>query len=262
VAMAAQNLGSLSDRSVLLLGAGDMGEGMAMALARHGVGELAVANRTFDSAAELADRLGGKAIRLSDLTDQLVAADLLLTSTGATSLMIEHATVDDVLARRDGRELLIVDIAVPRDVDPGAADIAGVTLLDMDDLGAFAEAGVAGRRREVEQVRQIIDEEVERYSAIASARELDPLITAFRGSAADIVRVEIDNQGGELDDASRERVEAIVRGSLNKLLHGPTIALKDAAGTARGERLADALGGEPFHVSQFDCLSGLGGGEP
>lgn len=241
VAMAAKHLESLSDRSVLLLGTGDMGEGMAMALVRHGVGELCVANRTFSSAEELADRLGGEAVRLSDLTDQLVAADLLLTSTGATSLMIEHATLDDVLERRNGRALLIVDIAVPRDVDPGAADIDGVTLLDMDDLGAFAEAGVKGRRREVEQVRSIIDEEVERYSAISSARELDPLITNFRDNAADIVRAEVQSRGGDLDDTSREMVEAIVRSSLNKLLHGPTVALKDAAGTARGERLADAL---------------------
>ncbi len=241
VAMAAQHLGSLTERTVLLIGTGDMGQGMATALARSGVGSLVVANRTFEHAEGLAVRLGGAAARLDDLSDHLVAADVLLTSTGATSLMIEHATIDEVLSRRDGRPLLIVDIAVPRDVDPGAADIPGVTLLDMDDLGAFAEAGVAGRRREVDAVRAIIDDEVERYTAIASARELDPLITVFRRKVTEIAEAEAGLHGAELSDGDREALRRSVRASVNKMLHEPTVALKKAAGTARGERLADAL---------------------
>jgi len=142
VAMAAERLGSLEGRSILVMGAGDMGEGMVRALASNGVSDIRIANRTWENAADLAQRLGGKAVRLADLDVALSEVDLLLTGTGANSMIIEHADIERVMKARGDREILVVDVAVPRDVDPAAADIPGVTILDMDDLRAFAEAGM------------------------------------------------------------------------------------------------------------------------
>ncbi len=244
VAMAAERLGGLDGRTVLVLGAGDMGEGMAVSLAGAGVGEIVVVNRTFDHGADLAARVGGRAARLADLADELAAADLLLTSTGATSMIVESADIAAVMAARAGRPLLIVDIAVPRDVDPSAAELDGVTLLDMSDLTAFAEAGVRERRREVDAVGRIIDEELARYVAEGSVREVAPLIGALHERAEAIRLTELERQRARLAGltaAERAAVEAVTRGIVAKLLHTPTVRVKDTPGSARGERLAESL---------------------
>jgi glutamyl-tRNA reductase len=242
--MAAQHLGELEGRSILVMGAGEMGEGMVRALATNGVTDIRIANRTFDTAAEVAERLGGRAVRLADLDASLADVDLLMTGTGAQSMILEHADLARVMAARDGRPILVVDIAVPRDVDPAAADLPGVTLLDMDDLRRFAEAGLAERRREVASVHAIIDEEVERFSAVSTAREVAPLVSALHMHGEAVRSAELDRlraRLGDLDARQIDAVEALTRGIVAKLLHEPTIALKDAAGTPKGERLADAL---------------------
>lgn len=244
VAMAAERLGSLEGRSILVMGAGDMGEGMVRSLATNGVTDIRIANRTWERAAALAERVDGRAIRLADLDASLAEVDLLLTGTGASSMLIEHADVARVMQIRDGAPLLVVDVAVPRDVDPTASDLQGVTLLDMDDLRAFAEAGQAERRREVAGVRVMVGEELERYTAVSSAREVAPLVAALREQAEDVRRAELDRfraKLGELDERQVEAVEALTHGIVAKLLHQPTIGLKDAAGTPKGERLAEAL---------------------
>jgi glutamyl-tRNA reductase len=244
VAMASDRLGGLEDRKILVLGAGEMAEGMLRSLAGRGVAEVLVANRTWDRAVELAERVGGRAIRLTDVDAALAEVDLLLTSTGASSIIIEHSDLEAAVARRAGRRLLIVDVAVPRDVDPAAGSLAGVTLLDMDDLRAFAEVGMAERRREVAAVRAILDEEVERYLAVASAREVAPLVSALHQKAEQVRVAELQRfarRFGELDEQQRRAIEALTKGIVAKLLHDPTVGLKDAAGTAKGERLADAV---------------------
>lgn len=244
VAMATEHLGGIRGRRVVVLGAGDMGAGMVRCLAEAGVADVAVANRTAVKAEELAATVGGRYLPLSGLGEALVSADLLLTSTGASSLLLEEAELASVMARRPDRPLLIVDVAVPRDVDPAAAAVEGITLLDMDDLRRFAEAGVAERRREVHAVEELLRAEVDRFVAIASAREVAPLVAALHGRA-DTIRVgELDRFAGRLaslDDAQREAVEALTRGLVAKLLHEPTVGLKQAAGSPRGERLAEAL---------------------
>jgi glutamyl-tRNA reductase len=244
VAMAAERLGSLEGRSILVMGAGDMGEGMVRSLATNGVTDIRIANRTWERAAELAERVGGRAIRLADLDASLAEVDLLLTGTGASSMLIEHADVARVMQIRDGAPLLVVDVAVPRDVDPTAADLPGVTLLDMDDLRAFAEAGQAERRREVAGVRTMVGEELDRYMAVSSAREVAPLVASLHEQAEAVRRTELDRYRaklGELDERQLEAVEALTHGIVAKLLHQPTVGLKDAAGTPKGERLAEAL---------------------
>ncbi|MCB1017757.1 MAG: hypothetical protein KDB10_21910, partial [Acidimicrobiales bacterium] len=130
------------------------------------------------------------------------------------------------------------------DIDPSVGGIDGVTLLDMDDLRVFAEAGLAQRRREVHAVDHIVGDEVERYLAVSTAREVAPLVTAVRDRAEEIRLAELERHRAKLDalgEREREAVEALTRGILAKLLHEPTVRLKDAAGTPRGERLAESL---------------------
>jgi glutamyl-tRNA reductase len=241
VALAANRLGDLQDRKVLLLGAGEMGEGMAIALRGAGVGEIVVVNRTATTAARLAARVAGRAADLADLDAELRAADVLLTSTGASTIMLDLGDLEAVMRARPDRPLLIVDIAMPRDVDPAAAGIEGVTLLDMDDLRAFVERGVAGRRREAARAQIIVDEELDRYRALTSAREVAPLITEMRERAEAIRVAELARFTAGMTPAERDAVDAATRAVVAKLLHEPTVRLKDAAGTVKGDRLAETL---------------------
>jgi len=244
VAMATDRLGGLEGRQVLVVGAGEMGEGLARALHSGGVASIRVANRTWDRAIEVAGRLGGVPVRLDDLPHHLAEVDVLLTSTGASAVILEHGDLASVVGERHGRELLVVDIAVPRDVDPAAGEIEGVTLLDMDDLREFAEVGIRERQREVTAVQAIVDAELDRYVDESTARSVAPLVASLR-SRGDLVRSgELERLAarlGDLDDRQREAVEALAAGIVGKLLHEPTVRMKDAAGTARGERLAEAL---------------------
>ncbi|MDP8992051.1 MAG: glutamyl-tRNA reductase, partial [Actinomycetota bacterium] len=191
----------------------------------------------------MAQVIGGRAVPLEDLGSALADADLVLSSTGAPSAVL-HA--DDLRPVMDSRRrpLLVVDLAVPRDVDPGVADLPGVTLLDIDDLRAFAEAGMDERRREVAGVETIVEAEVARYTAASTARQLAPLVVALRQHAEDVRTTEMERYRARLeglDDRQRQAVEGLTRGILAKLLHEPTVRLKDAAGSARGDRLAEAL---------------------
>ena len=243
VAMAAARLGGLAGRRVLVLGAGEMGEAMALGLAKAG-SELSLANRTWETAVRLAARVDGRAVRLLDVPAALVAVDVLLSSTGAATPLLEADDVEAVIAARHGRPLLIVDIAVPRDVDPAVGRLPGVTLLDMDDLRAFADAGAKARRGAVASVQELLDEELERYLGATSAREVAPMIVALRDRAEDVRRAELDRFRAKLDglDAVQlEAVEGLTRGIIGKLLHDPSIVLKDAAGSPRGERLVASL---------------------
>ncbi|HEX6422798.1 MAG TPA: glutamyl-tRNA reductase [Acidimicrobiales bacterium] len=244
VAMAAERLGGVAGRTVMVLGAGEMGEGMAVALAGAGVGRMLVANRTPARAGELAARLGGHAVPLVDAPSHLPEVDVLLTSTGSQTPMVEKADVAPLMAVRAGRPLLVVDVAVPRDVDPAVAEIDGVTVLDMDDVRAFAAAGVAERRREVAAVEAILDDELQRYLDATSARSVAPMVVALRERAEALRAAELDRfRAGydDLDDRQLDMVEAVTRGVVAKLLHQPTVVLKDAAGSPRGDRLVAAL---------------------
>ena len=244
VALAERTMFSLRGRSVLILGAGDVAEGLGRALVSAGVGEVVVANRTHARAVALAERLGGRAVPLGDLQDVLTTVDVLLTATDSTEVHVERADVEAVMERRGGVPLLIVDVAVPRDVDPGAASVPGVTLHDVDDLHQLTEAALDERRREVATVREIIGEELERFQADRAARQVAPLITSLRDHAESVRQAELTRFRSKLEALApdaRETVDALTQGIVNKLLHEPTVRLKDAAGTARGELYSDAL---------------------
>ncbi len=244
VALAQERLGTLAGRRVLVLGAGDVATGTLKSLAGAGAADIAVANRTPERAEAAAASCSGRAVALDEVEPALVAADVVITTTGATDIVLEHSDIDEVMTRRGGAQLLIVDVAVPRDVDPAVRGLPGVTLLDMDDLGDFVRQGRSGREQEIDSVRAIVDDEVEHYLIEASAREVAPLIAALRARAHQVTTAELDRHNSRLiglSAAQRVAVESLLRGVVNKLLHEPTVRLKDAAGHARGDRLAEAL---------------------
>ena len=157
---------------------------------------------------------------------------------------MERSAIEAVMQTRTGRALLVVDIGVPRNIDPGAGEVFGVTLLDIDDLRAFGEQSLAQRRQEIGHVREIIAEELDRHRFERTAREAAPIITSLRAHADDVRTAELERHRAKLDaldPAARDAVEQLTRGIVNKLLHEPTVRMKDAAGSARGELYADAL---------------------
>ena len=234
--------GSLAGRRILQLGAGEVGEGVVEALAATvGEAEVVVANRSLRRAQHLAGRLGGRAARLEDLAVELAGADVVLTATAATEPVITEALAAAAIQGRSGRTLLVIDAAVPRDVEPAVGRLAGVELLDIDDLNALATARVASRRAQVPQVLAIVEEELERYRAAARSRSVAPLVTALRGRAEEIRRGEVARLSGVLGDAEAALVEVVTRRVVAKLLHEPTVRLKQEAGSPKGERLAEAL---------------------
>jgi glutamyl-tRNA reductase len=244
VAVAAEHLGDLDGARVLVIGAGQMGSGLASTLRSRGVAEVYVANRTLERAERLASGIGARAIPLADIADTLVDTDVLLTSTASSEVLVERAMVEMVMACRDGRPLLILDVALPRDVDPGVGDVPDVTLLDLDDLKEYAQRSAERRRGEIGKVRAILAAEIERYRAERAAREVGPLVASLRDLAEDIRRGELERfraKLAKLDPDARDVVDAITQGLVNKMLHEPTVRVKDAAGTPRGDYYADAL---------------------
>ena len=206
--------------------------------------EVIVASRTRKRAAALARRVGAQAVDLDSLPEALADADVLLTSTGAQTVVLTAADLADVVEGRDGAPLLIVDMGMPRDVDPAVGLLSGVTLLDLGDLRAFVQVGIDERLKEVGKVRGIVAEEVVRFVDATAERQMAPTVSALRDRAEELRLSELDRHRGRLDglDAQQqEAVAAVTRGLVNKLLHQPTVRLKESAGSARGERLSEAL---------------------
>ncbi len=240
-----RNGGTLEGLRVVVVGAGEMGESLAAALSdAPGRAEVVVLARDGARAQPVAEAAGGRAGDLRALASELAHADVLLTATSADAPLLDVATTASLLGPRGSRPLLVVDAAVPRDVEPGVRDLAGVTLLDLDDLRAHAESQMQARRGELDRVREIVDEELERYRTGVLARSVAPVVASLR-AACEQVRVEelarIGSRLDRLDADDRAAIEAFSRRLVAKLLHEPTVQVKSAAGSARGERLAEAL---------------------
>jgi len=243
VDLAASHLGgSVAGRRAVVVGAGEMASSAVVALVSRGA-QVTILNRTVSRAEELAGRHGARALGLGSLTAELAGADLVVTATSAFAPWI---VADDLAGALDGRTdpLVMVDIAMPRDIDPSVREIDGVVLADMDDLRSFVEANLESRRREVPAVRSIIDEEIERYLSAAGSREAAPLVAALRGRAFDIRDGELARFSSRIEaltPEARSTLDAVLAGVLGKMLHEPTAALKESAATPRGDRLAAAL---------------------
>ncbi len=239
VEMAVDQLGSLDNVSVAVVGAGIMGEGIAVALHGHGDRQMTVLNRTEEHGRSIADRVNGTVQPLAALDHALVESDLIITCTGApepiiTTEMARSATSPD-------RPTLIIDIAVPRDVHHEVAQLSDVTVLNLDDVQRWAERGREARTSSVEAVKAIISEELDRYAIASSAVQAAPLISALRSHFDSIRRDELDRVAGRLDEDARNALDVVTTQLLAKLLHEPSVRLRLEAGSPRGERLASAV---------------------
>ena len=251
VAMATERLGSLDGRRIAVLGAGEMGAGVVAGVAdtrRGGAGpgvvpDLVVASRTRDRARLVAERVGARAIDLDDLEQAMDEVDLLVTSTGSPTVVLTTSQMAEVMERRAGHPLLIVDMGMPRDVDGGVGLLDGVTLLDLADLRAFVDADLEHRPQELARVRTIVAEELDRFRDAGMQRRAAPTVSALRSRAEEVRRAELErfrSRLAGLDARQQEAVVALTHGILGKLLHQPTVQLKESAGTPRGERLSEA----------------------
>ena len=243
VEMAREILGSLEGRTVLVVGAGEMGEGVATALARAGASNVTVVNRTESRGAALAERVGARVAGFEALTVEIARADVVVACTGSGDVVITRAMVEEA---RGGSTspLLIVDIALPRDVEHAVGGIEGVRLRDIDDLNSWAARGIEKRSAEVGQVRAIVADEVAAYLEDQAQRQAAPLVAQLREHVERIRAAEIERHSGRLaglDEEQRDAVDALTRAVVAKLLHSPSVRLREAAGSAPGERLAAAV---------------------
>jgi glutamyl-tRNA reductase len=244
VDMARENLGTVEGLTVLVVGAGDMGEGVTIAMADAGISQVLVTNRTIAKAQALADRVSGSVTEFYRLAETLTQADVVVTCTGAGTTVIDVEMVSKAMQQRASRPLFIVDIAVPRDVDSDVATIDGVTLLDLDNLRDWAARGQALRAAEAQAVRNIVAEELERFTLELTARQAAPLVALLHARAEVVRLAEIDRlqkKLSSLSDEQQQAVDALTKGIVAKLLHDMSVRLKDDAGTPRGERNSAAV---------------------
>jgi len=229
VDLAQDVLGALGERHVVIIGAGETSELTAQALARQGAGTIFVANRHADRARSLAQRFGGAVVGLDGLPEQLQRADIVVSSTSSPHPIVGAEEVELVMATRARRPLLLIDIAVPRDIDPACAEVAGVTLYDIDDLQAVVKRNLGERERIVPQAEEIVQEEIRRFARWLGQAETLPTVAALREHAEALVRQILAENAGRWESASErdlQRVEAIARAVVSRLLHEPTIRLR------------------------------------
>ncbi|MFL5780164.1 MAG: glutamyl-tRNA reductase, partial [Thermoleophilaceae bacterium] len=226
-------LGELASRRVLIVGAGENGELTASALNRAGAHTVFVANRRYDRAIGLAQRFGGTAVRFDDLPAQLAEADIVVSCTSSPHQIVGREEMAVVAEQRDGRPLLMIDIAVPRDIDSSVRELPGVTLYDMDDLQRESARNVSGREAEATRAWTLVDDEARRFAQWVASLDVVPTIAALHERADEIVRQvlsENEHRWVSLSDEDRERVEVLARAVANRLLHEPTLRLKGSVG--------------------------------
>ena len=232
VELARATLGELAERGVLVIGAGENGELAARAFHERGVQTVFVANRRYDRAIGLAERFGGTAVRFEDMIPQLIQTDIVVSSTASPHQIVGREDLAEVMAERLGRPLLLIDIAVPRDIGAEVREIPGVTLYDMDDLQREVSRNIGSREAESRRVRVIVGEEVERFSRWRGSLDVVPTISALRERGDRIVEDVLQENAGRwasLSDEDRERVAVLARAIVSRMLHEPTLRLKGAS---------------------------------
>jgi glutamyl-tRNA reductase len=249
-------VGPLEGRRVLVIGAGSMGALAGATLRRAGAGQVVVANRTADRARRLATTLDGEGIGLDGLEQALVDADVVISSTGATGLVVDLEVVRRAVAARDGRPLAILDLALPRDIDPAVRELAGVTLVDLASLQEVLATTEVGS--DVEAARGIVIEEVADFLAGQRSVRVAPTVVALRSRAEQVVLAELQRLSSrlpDLDERSAAEVQSAVRRAVAALLHTPTVRVKELTESPDGLTYADALR-ELFELGGDDEGSG------
>ena len=244
LALAEGVLGDLREKRVLVVGAGRIGLQSLKALAGRGVARTAVANRSRERASEVAERFGAIVYDLGELEDALSWADVAVTATSSETPVVGAELARKALSRRSDRPLVLVDLAVPADVERNAGAIEGVRLFDVDDLRAGLDDSMASRLREVPGVEAVVEDEVESFRRRYQELEVEPLLSALRRQAEEIRAQELEralNDLGDLDEVTAQRIEHLSRSLVKKLLHEPTVRLRERAGTGDADEVADAV---------------------
>jgi glutamyl-tRNA reductase len=259
VQLAQETLGDLSGRRVIVIGAGETGELTARALTERGVRSVFVANRHYDRAIGLAQRFGGQAIRFDLLPSELEKADIVLSSTASPHHIVGRDELAAVMETRGGRPLLLIDIAVPRDIDPAVATIDGVFLKDIDDLQSLVEGRLSGREAEARRAEALLDVDLDRFRRWLGTLDVLPTIAALHEQGEAIAKqilAENEQRWNSLDEADRERLELVAATIVKRLLHEPTLRLKargdDQRTYAYVQALRELFGLEAESRSAFD----------
>ena len=238
-ALAEQVFGELDGSAVLVIGAGETGEAAAKSLIARGATIAFVANRNADRAQDLAQRFGGEALALEQIADNLEHVDIVVSSTAKAGFVLTREQVEPRLGRRRGRPLFLIDVAVPRDLDPAIHTLDGCYLYDIDYLQDVVAETLAGRRREAERAETIVSHEADRFRDWQASLDVVPAIASLRARAEEIRTAELER--AKLSGAERRAAESVTAAVLNKLLHLPTIRMKQAAAAADGVIYADAV---------------------
>jgi glutamyl-tRNA reductase len=257
VQLAGEFLGELSERRVLVIGAGENAELTARALRDRGVETLFVANRRYDRALGLAQRFGGRAVTFDDMPGELEAADIVVTSTGAPHQILGREELEFVAASRMGRPLVLIDLAVPRDIEPSVRDCPGIALYDMDDLQRAVARNMDVREAEAAEALVLVREEVARFQDWMASLEVVPTISALRRRADEVVEQvlrENESRWETLSPADRERVEVMARAVVSRLLHEPTVRLKDRSSYHYLHTIRELFGLDPEPVAEAEVV--------
>jgi glutamyl-tRNA reductase len=245
VQLARSQFPNLNDTSILLVGSGKMSELAIANLCDHGAGKLVIINRTHTHAIDLAERFGAIHRPFTELFDALVEADVAISSTTAPRSIITGEMMQQVMARREGRALLLIDIALPRDVEPAVAGLPGVSLFNLDDLQAEVSEGIRLRLQEVAHVQAIIAEEAGEFDRWLRSLSVVATISDLRQHVESLRQLELERTLHKLAPALTERefaaVQELTTRLVNKLLHTPMLRLKDAAASGQGHVYAEAL---------------------
>jgi glutamyl-tRNA reductase len=243
VALAKKVFDTLEGRTVLVLGAGKMSELTARHLCSNGVCNVLVANRTYERAVELADRFDGEAIPYEDLYERLADADILISSTAATDYVVTKDNVAGAMRHRRGDPLFLIDIAVPRDIDPAVNEVGDVFLYDIDDLNGVVESNLEERMREAEKAEHIIADEMAAFEEWLESMEIVPTVAAIRAKAEAVRQQELEKaikRLGGLSEKELKTIDALTCSIVNKMLHGPTNRLKNVAADKDGYEYVEA----------------------
>jgi glutamyl-tRNA reductase len=244
VELAEKIFGSLAGKSVYLVGAGKMCELAARHLIAHGAKKIYVGNRTYDRAAALAAKFDGEAIPFDRLYETVPWADIVISSTGAPHAIFEKKHGEKFLHARKNRPMFFIDIAVPRDIDPGLNDLDGIFVYNIDDLQQVVSSHIGDRRKEAVRAEELVEEEVRRFEQRAQTAEVVPTIVSLQQHLETLRQAELDRVRGRLGTLSPEQemaVEALTRGIINKIMHTPITTLKSAARDPESTTVVDVV---------------------
>ncbi len=230
VELAKKIFADLSEKVFMLLGAGEMAELAARHLMSNGVNEVIVANRSYERACDLSKELNGRPVKLDDFLKEMVHSDIVICSTGAPNYILLKDQMQRVMKERKQRPVFLIDISVPRNIDPGINDLDNVYLYNIDDLQGIVDANMFERKKEAEKAEKIIEEEIEPFLKWLSSLDSVPTIVALREKAEEIKREEFEklmNRFPELGEKQRKAIECMASAIINKLIHPPTKALKE-----------------------------------